>query len=69
MTNAEWLASIPGTDAQKGQLLNASAATRVERIVHSKYTADEFLTMILPRMQGYVAEPADRIRNCARPSG
>src|SRR5579871_6150878 len=54
LTNAEWLASMPGTDAQKGQLLNCVGCHTLSRPLYSKYTADEFLTQILPRMQGYV---------------
>jgi streptogramin lyase len=54
LTNAEWLASMPGTDAQKGQLLNCVGCHTLARPLNSKYTSDEFLTMILPRMQGYV---------------
>lgn len=54
LSNAEWLASMPGTDAQKGQLLNCVGCHTLARPLYSKYTADEFLTMILPRMQGYV---------------
>ena len=54
LTNAEWLASMPGTDAQKGQLLNCVGCHTLSRPLNSKYSADEFLKMILPRMQGYV---------------
>jgi streptogramin lyase len=54
LTNAEWLASMPGTDAQKGQLLNCVGCHTLARPLYSKYTADEFLTIVLPRMQGYV---------------
>jgi streptogramin lyase len=54
LTNAEWLGSMPGTDAQKGQLLNCVGCHTLSRPLNSKYTADEFLTVILPRMQGYV---------------
>jgi streptogramin lyase len=54
LTNAEWLASMPGTDAQKGQLLNCVGCHTLARPLNSKYTAEEFLTQILPRMQGYV---------------
>jgi virginiamycin B lyase len=56
LSNGEWLASIPGTDAQKGQLLNCVGCHRVERIMRSKYDTDGFLTQILPRMQGYVQQ-------------
>src|SRR6202035_633115 len=54
LTNAEWLASMPGTDAQKGQLLNCVGCHTLDRPLRSKYSADDFLTMVLPRMQGYV---------------
>jgi virginiamycin B lyase len=54
LSNAEWLASMPGTDAQKGQLLNCVGCHTLERPARSKYSADEFMTVILPRMQGYV---------------
>jgi virginiamycin B lyase len=54
LTNAEWLASMPGTDAQKGQLLNCVGCHTLARPLNSKYSADEFMTIILPRMQGYV---------------
>jgi streptogramin lyase len=54
LSNAEWLASMPGTDAQKGQLLNCVGCHTLDRPLRSKYSADEFLTVILPRMQSYV---------------
>ena len=54
LTNAEWLASMPGTDAQKGQLLNCVGCHTLARPLNSKYSADDFMSMILPRMQGYV---------------
>ena len=56
LSNGEWLASIPGTDQQKGQLLNCVGCHTVQRIVRSKYDTDEFMTQILPRMQGYVQQ-------------
>jgi virginiamycin B lyase len=56
LSNGEWLASIPGTDAQKAQLLNCVGCHRVERIMRSKYDTDGFLNGILPRMQGYVQQ-------------
>jgi streptogramin lyase len=54
LTNAEWLASMPGSDAQKGQLLNCVGCHTLARPLNSKYSADDFLTVVLPRMQGYV---------------
>jgi virginiamycin B lyase len=56
LSNGEWLASIPGTDQQKDQLLNCVGCHRVERIMRSKYDAEGFLTQILPRMQSYVQQ-------------
>src|SRR5260370_5954576 len=54
LSNAECLASMPGTDAQKGQLLNCVGCHTLERPLRSTYDADDFMTTILPRMQGYV---------------
>src|SRR5450631_2267627 len=54
LSNAEWLASMPGTDAQKGQLLNCVGCHTLTRPLRSNYSADDFMTNILPRMQGYV---------------
>ena len=54
LSNGEWLVSMPGTDAQKSQLLNCVGCHTLERIARSKYDADAFLTQIMPRMQGYV---------------
>lgn len=54
LTNAEWMASIPGTDGQKGQLLNCVGCHSLERAMRSPYSADDFLKVVLPRMQGYV---------------
>jgi virginiamycin B lyase len=54
LTNAEWLGSMPGSDAQKGQLLNCVGCHTLARPLNSKHSADDFLTTVLPRMQGYV---------------
>lgn len=48
------MASIPGTDPQKGLLLNCVGCHTLERIVRSPHSADTFTKTILPRMQGYV---------------
>jgi streptogramin lyase len=45
---------MPGTDAQKGQLLNCVGCHTLERPLRSNYSTDDFMTAILPRMQGYV---------------
>ncbi|HZE61877.1 MAG TPA: carboxypeptidase regulatory-like domain-containing protein [Burkholderiales bacterium] len=54
LSNAEWITSMTGTDAQKGQLLNCVGCHTVQRIARSHYDADTFVKAILPRMQGYV---------------
>jgi streptogramin lyase len=53
LTNGEWIASIPGTDAQKTALLNCTGCHTLERIVRSDHAADDFMT-VLERMHGYV---------------
>jgi len=53
LSNAEWIASVPGTEQQKGLLLNCIGCHTLERVAKSPYTADDFM-QVLPRMQGYV---------------
>jgi len=53
LSNAEWIASVPGTDQQKSMLLNCIGCHTLERVARSPYTADDFM-QVLPRMQGYV---------------
>ena len=52
MTNAEWIESMPGTDAQKSFLLNCNSCHTYERIVKSTYDAEGFL-QIFKRMASY----------------
>ncbi|MGZ5067163.1 MAG: oligoendopeptidase F [Usitatibacter sp.] len=54
LTNAEWMASVPGSASDKRALLNCVACHTLERVVRSKYSAEDFLNVVLPRMQGYV---------------
>src|SRR5712691_7642935 len=54
LTNGEWMASVPGTDPQKGLLLNCVGCHSLERVVRSQHDADAFTKTVLPRMQGYV---------------
>src|SRR5260221_5238020 len=54
LSNGEWMASMPGTDQQKGQLLNCVGCHTLERVARSRYDADTFTKTILPRMQAYV---------------
>ena len=54
LSNAEWIASIPGTEDQKAFLLNCVSCHTLERIVRSTHDADEF-TQVMSRMSGYGA--------------
>jgi virginiamycin B lyase len=53
LSNAEWIASMPGSQQQKNGLLNCIGCHTLERIAKSRYTTDDFM-QVLPRMQGYV---------------
>ena len=46
LTNAEWLHSMPGTDAQKKFLLNCIGCHTLERIMKSSYDAEGMIEVI-----------------------
>ena len=52
LTNAEWMASAPGTDQQRQFLSNCTGCHTVQRIFQSTHTADEF-QQIFARMSNY----------------
>jgi len=52
LTNAEWLMSMPGTDAQKRFLLNCTGCHTLERIMKSTHDADA-LVEVIQRMSLY----------------
>src|SRR5215467_16002144 len=54
MSNAEWMASLPGSDDQKHFLLDCVGCHTLERIVRSSHNGDEF-TQVITRMRGYGA--------------
>jgi streptogramin lyase len=54
LSNGEWMASVPGTDQQKGLLRNCVGCHTLERVMRSPHDADTFVKTVLPRMQGYV---------------
>ena len=54
MTNSDWIASAPCTARQKTALLNCVGCHALERVMRSNYTSDQFLKIVLPRMQAYV---------------
>ncbi len=58
LTNAEWLASMPGTDAQKDFLLECNSCHTFERIARSTHDAAEW-AQVITRMKGYapVSQP------------
>ena len=55
LTNAEWLMSFPGTDAQKTFLLNCTTCHTLERIAKSHHDADEWMA-VYQRMGRYYPE-------------
>jgi virginiamycin B lyase len=52
LTDAEWLASIPGTENQKKQLLGCTNCHTLERTLRSTHDAEEFIG-VLERMASY----------------
>jgi len=58
LTNAEWMMSVPGSEDDKLTLINCVSCHRVERILKSTHTADEFV-QVIARMNGYaqVSQP------------
>jgi virginiamycin B lyase len=79
LTSTEWLISMPGTAEQKRPLIECMSCHTLERVVRSKYTADEFVPVLkrmanyannstMTRVQPRVAErdvPDDRARKVA----
>ena len=52
LTNAEWLASFPGTDAQKADIRGCAHCHTLELIAKSRHDVNEFMTVV-ERMSGY----------------
>ncbi|HXI28141.1 MAG TPA: amidohydrolase family protein, partial [Vicinamibacterales bacterium] len=52
ISNAEWLASFPGTDEQKASIRGCTHCHTLERIARTKYTADQMVAVI-ERMSTY----------------
>src|SRR5262249_57129840 len=52
LSNAEWLASFPGTDEQKSSIRGCTHCHTLERIARTKYTADQLMDVI-ERMSTY----------------
>lgn len=58
LTNAEWIASFPGTPQQKSTLINCVGCHTLERVARSTHTVDEWIPTI-DRMNHYaqVSQP------------
>src|ERR1700722_777374 len=52
LTSTEWFISMPGTAEQKRPLIECMSCHTLERVVRSKFTADEFVG-VLKRMGNY----------------
>src|SRR5215831_4696742 len=52
LTNAEWIASVPGSQQQKTTLLSCVGCHTLERIARSQHNATEFV-QVLQRMANY----------------
>ena len=52
LSNAEWLASVPGTEAQKASIRPCTHCHTLERIVRTRYDADRWMAVI-ERMATY----------------
>jgi virginiamycin B lyase len=52
LTSTEWLISMPGAAEQKRPLIECMSCHTLERVVRSKFTADEFVA-VLKRMANY----------------
>lgn len=52
LSDAEWLMSMPGSYDQKRDLNDCNGCHSLQRVVRSKFTADQFQHVILPRMAG-----------------
>jgi virginiamycin B lyase len=52
LSNAEWLASVPGTEQEKASIRNCTHCHTLERVMRSHYTAETFVP-VLQRMSTY----------------
>ena len=52
LTNADWFASVPGTEAQKGSIRGCTHCHTLERIVRTRYDVDRMMAVI-ERMSTY----------------
>src|SRR2546422_980941 len=60
LSNAEWIASVPGTHSQKRTLLNCVGCHTLERVVRSTHDSAGFV-QTLQRMAGYANQSTGRL--------
>ncbi len=56
LTNSEWLASAPGTEDQKRDLVACATCHTLQRPLTSAYTADQFKGDVFPRMADFSSQ-------------
>ena len=56
LSNAEWIASVPGDDNQKKFLYGCSTCHTLERVVKSSHNAEAFLKQVMPKMGDYASQ-------------
>jgi len=56
MTNSEWLASAPGTEAEKRDLVSCATCHTLMRPLMSAYNADQFKNDVFPRMADFSSQ-------------
>ena len=52
LSNAEWFASLPGTDQQKASVRNCTHCHTLERVARSRFDTDA-MTKVIERMSTY----------------
>src|SRR6266566_5881832 len=52
LSNAEWLASVPGTEQQRASIRNCTHCHTLERVMRSRFNADAFVPVV-QRMSTY----------------
>ena len=65
LSNGEWLLSMPGTEAQKQHFLGCVSCHTLERIVRSRYNAQEFAQVV--RRMGTYTQGSTPLRPQRRP--
>jgi streptogramin lyase len=67
LSDAEWVTSMPGTDAQKVQLIGCNGCHNVSRIVNSHFTANQWIP-IVQRMYTHYTYNTSPLKPQVRPN-